>query len=423
MINLFELAKKIFPINRSLTGEGVRQTFSIFKDQVPELKIGSIASGSKVFGWTVPQEWKIDDAYVKDSRDQRVVDFKSNNLHVVGYSVPVTGKFWLKDLRQRLHTVPEIPEAIPYVTSYFQREWGFCLSETTYKSLREDEEYLIHIDSELFDGELNYADIIIPGDSKKEIVFSTYVCHPSMANNEVSGPVILMGLANYIKNLSSRRFTYRIIFAPETLGTLAYIQSNFEDLKAHTLAGFVISCVGDDGSYSLTRGRRPDSLPERIVKFVSERSGKVLKEFSWLQRGSDERQYCAPNIDLPFVTLSRSRFSDYPEYHTSLDDLEFISPEGLDGSLWWMQEIVDQLEIEEFFETTCVGEPQLGAVGLYSNLSKIGSSHESQIYLDIISLCDGTMSLREISENLNVPLDSIRAQVKILVDKGFLRPL
>lgn len=329
--SMYNLCVELFPICRSITGNGVRETLSILNSVIGgEMVVREVPSGTQVFDWSVPKEWNIRDAWIKDSKGNKILDFKDNNLHVVGYSLPVNKKVNLEELKTIIYTQPEQPDAIPYVTSYYKERYGFCMTQNQKNNLKEDN-YHIFIDSELKDGSLTYGEIIIPGDSNKEVFLSTYVCHPSMANNELSGPAVAIYLAKWLKSLPIRRYTYRIIFIPETIGSITYLSQNLEHLKKRVIAGFNISCVGDNRTFSYVASRYGNTLADKVAKNVLRFYYPEYKEYSFLKRGSDERQYNAPGVDLLVCAICRSKYGEYPEYHTSKDNLDFISPEGLAG--------------------------------------------------------------------------------------------
>ena len=328
---IYTLAETLWPINRSITGEGVRQTLKLIKTYLPDLKVMVFKSGTNVFDWTVPKEWRVNSAYIRTPSGKKICDFYKNNLHLVGYSRPYSGVLDLEELKGFLHTLPDQPNAIPYVTSYYQDRWGFCLTEEQFSSL-EDGDYEVHIDTELFDGEMNYAELKIKGKSKQEIFLSTYVCHPSMANNELSGPTVLTYLARWLLSKKDLNYSYRIIFIPETIGSIAYLSKNYIEMKRNVFAGFNISCIGDNRCYSYLPSRLGNTISDEIARHVLKWIAPDYKSYNWFDRGSDERQYCSPGIDLPIASIMRSKYGEYPEYHTSLDDLKnVVTPEGLDG--------------------------------------------------------------------------------------------
>jgi len=336
--DMHDMAKDLWPICRSITGNGARETLSYIKRQIPELAIHSIPSGTKVFDWEIPDEWIIRSAYIKDKSGKKIIDMMENNLHIVGYSEPIDEWMSLEKLNKYLYSLPDQPNAIPYITSYYERRWGFCLTHIQRQSLKQGD-YHVVIDSEIKPGVLNYADVVIPGLSKKEVMLSTYICHPSMANNELSGPIVTTMLAKWIASIENPFYTYRIIFIPETIGSIAYLSRHLQYLKDYVVAGYNITCIGDERCYSYLPSRNGKTLSDRAALHALKYVDPNFKIYTWLDRGSDERQYCSPGVDLPIATIMRSKYGKYPEYHTSLDDLSLITSDGLN----WVEEGCTQL--------------------------------------------------------------------------------
>ena len=400
---MYSLIKTLFPICRSLTGDGNRLTLKKLQEIVPELQIHEIPTGTQVFDWTVPKEWNIKDAWIKNSKGEKIIDFKNNNLHVVGYSAPIHKKVNLKELLECVYTLPEQPNLIPYVTSYYKERYGFCMSENLKKSLPEDE-YEIFIDSELKEGSLTYGDIIIKGREEKEILIDTYICHPSMANNELSGPALAISLAKWLKERKDNRYTYRFTFVPETLGAIAYLKTHIETMKKNTIAGFVLTCVGDDRTYSYIESPQADTLADKVAKNVLNYFVKDYKTYSYLERGSNERQYCAPGVNLPVCSVIRSKYGEYPEYHTSGDDLSVVSSKGLEESFQIYKKIILALESNDCYKINVLGEPQLGKRGLYPTLSSKNSANQVRNFMNFIAYLDGKNDLIDISNKINVDI-------------------
>ncbi|MFK7968379.1 MAG: DUF4910 domain-containing protein [Rickettsiaceae bacterium] len=394
---IYNWCKDLFPICRSLTGGGVRQTLNYLKTLVPELELLSVPSGTKVFDWEVPKEWNIKDAWIKDKKGRKIINFKENNLHILGYSLPIHKKLDLSELEKHLHSIPEQPNAIPYITSYYKERWGFCLAHSQRQSLLEGE-YEVFIDSSLKKGLLNYGEILLKGESDKEILLSTYVCHPSMGNNELSGITVTVAIAQWLKSIN-RKYSYRVVFAPETIGSLIYIEKHLKHLKQKLICGFVISCIGDERGYSFVNTPYGNTLADRVIEHAANLQSKGnFTKYSYLQRGSDERQYCAPNINLPVVTVCRSKFGKYAEYHTSLDDLTVVTPEGLQGGFEYLQKAILILEKNEIYKSTVLGEPHLGKSGLYPNLSTKQSSLLVSNMMNLIAYSNGENDLLKISD-------------------------
>ena len=411
---MYELCERLFPICRSITGDGVRKTLQMLVEVYGnEINIHEVPTGTKVFDWTVPKEWNIKEAYIENSKGQRVIDFKNNNLHVVGYSLPVDKFVDLQKLKSVVYTQPDQPDAIPYVTSYYKERYGFCMSQNQLDKLPEDT-YHIVIDSELKEGSLTYGEIIIPGDTKEEVFLSTYICHPSMANNELSGPAIATFLAKWLNSLAKRRYTYRIIFIPETIGAITYLNKNLQHLKEHVIAGFNLSCVGDNRTFSYVESRYGDTLADKAAKNVLSFYYPDYKTYSFLKRGSDERQYNAPGVDLPVCAICRSKYGEYPEYHTSKDNLELISPEGLLGAYEVYQQCILSLENNYSYKINVLCEPQLGKRGLYPTTSQKGTYDAVKVMIDFISYADGSNDLIDISNIIGVPVNELLTVIEKL---------
>jgi aminopeptidase-like protein len=417
--SIYSLAAKLFPICRSITGDGVRQSLRMIGDYLPGLQIFEVPTGEEAFDWVVPREWSIRDAYILDPRGEKIVDFKRSNLHVVGYSVPVDRVVSLDELQEHLHSLPDQPTAIPYVTSYYEERWGFCIADKQRKSLAPGE-YRVVIDSDLKNGSLTYGEFIIPGRLEQEVFFSTYICHPSMANNELSGPTVTTFLAKWIQS-QERKFSYRVIFIPETIGSIVYLSRNLEEMRRKVVAGFNVTCVGDDRAYSYLPSRHEESLADRVARHVLWHLHPNFVQYSYLDRGSDERQYCSPGVDLPVASVMRSKYGAYPEYHTSLDDLSLISPAGLQGAYEVLQRCVECIEADERLRVTVPCEPQLGKRGLYPTLSKKDSSAAVRQMMDLLAYADGARTLLEIADKIEVPLWDLVRTVDALKAEGLLK--
>jgi len=401
---IYQFARELFPINRSITGEGVRKTLQKISKHLPTLQIKSVPTGTKVFDWTVPKEWSVKEAYIITPSGEKICDFSKNNLHLVGYSIPFKGSVSLDELKKKLYTLQDQPDAIPYVTSYYKERWGFCITQNQYDTL-ENGTYKVVINSTLFDGELNYGELLIKGKSEEEIFLSTYICHPSMANNELSGPTVVTFLAKWLKEIGETDYSYRIIFIPETIGSITYLSRNYQDMKKKIFAGFNVSCVGDDRAYSYVPSRNGNTISDLIAKHVLKWTDPNFIEYSWLDRGSDERQYCAPGIDLPIASILRTKYGQYPEYHTSLDDLEnVVTPQGLNGGYLTIRKAIEAIERNKKYKVTVFCEPQMSKRGLYPTLSTKEGDDKVRLMMNFISFCDGQTSLLKISESLNVPI-------------------
>ena len=419
---MHELAARLFPLCRSITGNGVRATLGILKESLP-LTVHEVPSGTRVFDWTVPPEWNINSAWIRDSKGNTIVDFSNNNLHVVGYSPPVDARLSLAELQEHLHSIPEQPDAIPYVTSYYKERWGFCMAHRARKALA-DGAYQVRIDSTLAPGSLTYGELILPGKSEKEVFLSTYICHPSMANNELSGPVVTAALANWLMS-APHRYTYRIIFIPETIGSLAYLSKNLDVMKKNIIAGFNITCVGDDCAYSYLPSRSGTTRADYAALRVLRARHPDFIRYSFLERGSDERQYCSPGVDLPVVSIMRSKYGTYPEYHTSLDDLRLVTPSGLQGGLDVLKECIEWIENNPAYHAVHCGEPQLAKHGLYPTTVDSQGTIGVDIPLlqnlqNVLVYADGAHDIPTIAEICSVPEADIQSAVASLLNVGLL---
>lgn len=405
---MYALCDRLFPICRSITGNGVRETLRVLQNICPVMTLHEVPTGIQVFDWTVPKEWNIRDAWIKNSKGEKILDFAKSNLHVMGYSIPVNQKVTLEELLPLIHTQPDQPDAIPYVTSYYKERYGFCMSQLQKDALQEDI-YHIYIDSDLKDGSLTYGEILIPSTegNKDEIFLSTYVCHPSMANNELSGPAVTIYLAKWLWEKKHRRYNYRIIFIPETIGAITYLSQHLPEMKKNIRAGFNISCVGDDRTYSYVASRYGNTLADKVAKNVLSFHYPEYKQYSFLQRGSDERQYNAPGVDLPVCAVCRSKYAEYPEYHTSKDNMGLISPTGLQGAYEVYRDMIEALEYNHKYKIQCLGEPQLGKRGLYPTISQKGSSGAVRVMSNFIAYADGMNDLMDISSIIKVSVERL----------------
>ncbi len=414
--DMISWAKDLFPFARSLTGDGVRETFAYLQQINPEIAIHSFATGELAFDWTIPQEWRIRDAYIEHLESgHRFAEFSKCNLHVMGYSEPIDKILNKDELLNHIYTQKNQPELIPYVTSYYKRRFGFCMAETNKLSMP-DGQYRAVIDSELFDGEMLVGDMLIQGESDQEIMFSSYICHPSMANNELSGVVLTTALMKFVKdNFPEPKFSYRFILVPETIGSLAYMSRNLEAMKSRIVCGFNLSCVGDERSFSHVQSRYGNNLADRAL--IAALIGREnVKTYSFLERGSDERQYCAPGIDLPVAGFCRTKYGEYPEYHTNADNFDVVTTEGLRGAFDVMRDIIRAFEIGLFPLVTTKGEPQLGKRGLYPTISQKGTYSAIRTRMDFLAYADGNNSLFEIAKIIGVPLRHVLEEASLMLE-------
>jgi aminopeptidase-like protein len=412
------MATRLWPIARSITGQGVRDTLEIIKEYIPSLSIRSVPSGTQCFDWVVPEEWTIFDAFIEDESGNRIVEYSKNNLHVVAYSIPVDQWLNLEQLQLHLHSLPSQPNAIPYVTSYYERGWGFCLADEQRRSLKEGQ-YRAVIRSALGPGVLNYGELILPGETDEEILLSTYLCHPSLAN-ELSGPVVTTAIARLLRAADARRYTYRIIFVPETIGSIVYLSMHLARMKERTIAGYVINCVGDERTYSYVPSRHGDTLADFAAQHVLRHLSDDYKAYSFLDRGSDERQYCSPGIDLPVASVMRSKYAAYPEYHTSLDDLKLVTPAGLAGGFLAYARILECLEANCYPKVTVLCEPALNRHCLYPTRYTDKASPRVLTMLNVMAYADGSLSLLEIAGRIGEPMWKVLPIVAQLSEAGLL---
>jgi len=417
---IYNFACLLWPMNRSITGDGVRQTLTSIKEHIPSLNIFEVPTGMQVFDWTIPREWRVREAYILTPDGERICDFRVNNLHLVGYSVPFSGDLTLSELQDHLYSLPEQPDAIPYVTSYYKERWGFCLCLNQRESLTEGL-YKVVVDSDLFEGSLTYGEIIIQGSSQQEVFLSTYICHPSIANNELSGMVVTTFLVKWLLSQDNLKYTYRIVFIPETIGSITYLSNHYQYLKQHVVAGFNITCVGDDRAYSYLPSRNGNSISDQVSLHVLRWIDPTFKKYTWRDRGSDERQYCSPGIDLPVASIMRTKYGEYTEYHTSLDDLErVVSPSGLQGSFYALQRAIETLERNCYPQVKVLGEPQLGKRGLYPTLSTKESGQQVGLMMNLLTWSDGQHSLLDIAEECDCPIWLLYPLVDTLREHGLL---
>tara|TARA_Y100000590_G_scaffold466111_1_gene640438 strand:+ start:1074 stop:2369 length:1296 start_codon:yes stop_codon:yes gene_type:complete len=407
----YNLAKNVlFPICRSLTGKGTLKTLKIIKKEFPDLKIHTIRSQTKVFDWKIPSEWNISDAYVIDKFGTKIIDFKKNNLHLLGYSIPVNKKCNKKELLNHIYYLKKQPNAIPYTTSYYNKRWGFNITYNQKKQFdkkyKNKDKFKVIIKSELnSNGNLNYGELIIKGKSNEEILISTYVCHPSMANDQLSGPIASMCLINYFKSVKKLKKTLRFIFIPETIGSIAFLSKNLKYLKKRLIGGYALSCIGDERNHSCVFSRFENSLSDDSLKEAYKKLNiKNYKSYSFLHRGSDERQYNSPGVDLPIPLICRSKPNLYKEYHTSLDDFNLVTQKGIVGGFAVAKTAINILLEKTIPKNLVLCEPQMGKRGLYNTLSMKRKFDITRSYMDFLQYADGKNSLEKISEKINLNL-------------------
>ncbi len=415
-----QLMRELFPICRSITGNGVRKTLSIVGEHIP-LTLHEVPSGTRVLDWTVPKEWNIRDAWIKDRSGRRVVDFRANNLHVVSYSIPVHGWMPLAELKTHLFSLPEHPDWIPYRTSYYNESWGFCVAHSQLTQLNDDE-YEVCIDSTLEDGHLTYGECVVPGQSTDEVLLSCHVCHPSLCNDNLAGISLAVALVEYLQSLPHLEHTYRLLFVPGTIGSITWLARNRAHL-GNVKHGLVITCVGHGDTFTYKKSRRGNADIDRIAEHVLKNFGAAFAIQDFFPWGYDERQYCSPGFDLPVGCLMRAPHGTFPEYHTSADNLAFVDPSDLIGSLRLYRQVVDVLENNRVFENQFPeGEPQLGKRGLYTAIGGDSKAAERQLtMLWILNLTDGKHSLLDIAERAGVAFADVLATARVLEQHGLLK--
>jgi aminopeptidase-like protein len=412
------LIRDLYPTCRSITGDGFRDSLRRLSEVVP-IALTEVPTGTRVLDWTVPREWNIRDAWIADAAGRRVVDFRASNLHVVSYSVPVRARMSLASLRPKLHTLPGQPDLIPYRTAYYAEDWGFCLAQNVLDRLPEGE-YEVCIDSTLADGNLTYGEYVLPGSTTDEILISVHSCHPSLANDNLSGMAVAALLARALSQ-EPRRHTFRFLFIPGTIGSITWLATHEADVE-HIRHGLVLSCVGDPGQSTYKRSRRGNALVDRAAGHVLKQAGlHALLDF--VPYGYDERQYCSPGFDLQVGCLTRTPNGRFPEYHTSADNLDFVTAEALEDSLAKTLAIIEILEHDAaYVNLNPKGEPQLGRRGLYRNTGGASPAGFEMALLWVLNFSDGRHSLLDIAERAALPFSTIRGAAEVLRETNLLRP-
>lgn len=418
---IFSLIADIYPICRSITGNGVRQTLERIAQHIA-VRVHEVPSGTHVFDWEVPREWNIHDAYIKNQAGEKIVDFARSNLHVVSYSVPVRRKMSLNELRPHIHTLPEQPTLIPYRTSYYNENWGFCMQHRQFAELP-DEIYEVVIDSTLEAGSLTYGEYLHHGESEEEVLFSAHICHPSLANDNCSGLALLTYLARHLAGLKTK-YSYRFLYAPGTIGAITWLARN-EDQASRIKHGLVVSCVGDGGGPVYKRSRRGTALIDRAVEHVFTQFWPQSQILEFSPYGYDERQFCSPGFNLPVGLFQRSQFGQFPQYHTSADDLDFVNVENLQSSFDTIFRVIEIIETDRrFLNTQPKCEPQLGKRGLYAAIGGgKDTPRNSMAMLWILNMSDGLYSLLDIAKRSNISFSVIREAAQLLEDNGLITPI
>ena len=428
MINKYlKLGKReLFPLCRSITGYGTKQTLKIIKNEFPKLKIHRVRSGTKVFDWKIPSEWNIFEAYVLDKHNKKIIDFKKNNLHIVSYSTPIKKKIIKKKLLNHLHSIPSMPNAIPYVTSYYKKYWGFCDTNNIKKKINQEykdtDKFLVTINSKLKNnGNLEYGEYTIKGKSNEEILISTYICHPSMANNELSGIIVSMSLINYFKKFRNLKKTLKFLFIPETIGSITYLRKNLDYLKQNLIGGYNLSCIGDNRMHSCMFTKYGNSVSDLSLIEAYKKLKIKYKVHSFLERGSDERQYNSPGIDLPITSIFRTKYGEYPEYHTSLDNFDVVTKKGLQGGFLVSKTAIKILLKKIIPRSKILCEPNMGKRKLYPTLSENKIKQSTKDIMNFLTYADGKNELFTISKYIKKKYSATKKIYKLLKTKKLIK--
>tara|TARA_B100001057_G_scaffold473096_1_gene537142 strand:- start:63 stop:1361 length:1299 start_codon:yes stop_codon:yes gene_type:complete len=415
-ISMMKWAKDIFPYNRSLSGDGVRKTIKYIQENVNKrFKSKKFKSNSKYFDWIAPSEWKVTEAFIKEENGKKICDINENNLHLLGYSSKFNKTVSYNQLKKNLYFLKDKPNAVPYLTSYYKKKWGFCISYNKFKKLNKNIKYRVKVNSKHFKGFLDYAEFFIKGKSKKEILIVSYICHPSMANNELSGPLVVMALSKILK---SQKYSVRLILIPETIGAIAYIKKNFNHLKKNLIAGFNLSCVGDKGKFTLINSKESNTYADKVATRVLEKT-KKFKKYSFLKRGSNERQFGCQNLSLPFVTICRTRFGDYKEYHTSNDNLDLISEKNLKETLKQTKLIIDDIQKNKIYVKKLFCEPFFSKYKLIRSTRMKANNFERELF-DLAAYVDKNYDETELSKLLKKSKDDVVKKLQILSQKKII---
>tara|TARA_Y100000816_G_scaffold292616_1_gene289129 strand:- start:2201 stop:3511 length:1311 start_codon:yes stop_codon:yes gene_type:complete len=398
--------KNMFKICRSITGKGIKKSLFLIKKRFSNLKIKSIKSGTKVFDWKIPPEWNIEEAYIIDKDHNKIIDFRNSNLHIMNYSKPLKTILKRDDLLKKIYSLPNQPDAIPYVTSYYRKNWGFCCTDKTKKKIlnqyKKDDLFRVEIISSFNNkGSLNYGELYLPGKSEQEILISTYLCHPSMANNELSGPIVSMSLIEYFSKKKLEK-SLRFLFIPETIGSIAWISKNLNYIREKIIGGYNLSCIGDNKNHSFVESKINNSIFDKVLTKNYQKKKIKFKRYSFLKRGSDERQFNSPGVDLPMVTVCRSKFGEYKEYHTSLDNFSLVNVEGLLGGFKIVKSSIEEIFKLKIPKSKVICEPHLSKYNLYDSINFKNNKNYSMNLLNFLQYADGTKSIKEISKVINL---------------------
>lgn len=413
---------KLWPICRSITGNGLRESLKILQEIIP-LKLHEVATGTKVLDWAIPKEWNINEAYIITPSGEKICDYKINNLHVVNYSIPVNKSISFEELKPHLYFKEELSEAIPYVTSYYKENWGFCISFNQYKKLSKEGKYHVFIDSKLEPGSLTYGDLVLPGKSKKEVLFTSYLCHPSMANNELSGPLTLAFLYTLIAKIKNRKYTYRFVLAPETIGAIAYLEKHGDTLKENVFAGCILTCCGDKGKISYKKSSAAYSLGDEIICNSLQKKYGIPTIYEFDPIGSDERQYGSPGYRLPIGTFMRTKFHDFKEYHTSLDNKSFFSIKSIKENIDFLADWIKKIENFRFFKrTNPFGEPNMGKRNLYQDLAnKQNMPEKLTLRMRLLNFSDGIYPISTFIKRYNYSEIMVEKEIQLLTENNLIK--
>ena len=412
---------RLWPLFRSITGDGVRRTHDVLSELLPLERI-EIPSGTEVFDWTVPPEWVVREAYLVAPDGRRLLDIRDNNLHLVNYSAPFRGRVGKRELEEHLYSRPDLPDAIPYVTSYYARRWGFCIADRDRRQLPEGE-YEVVIDTDFIEGSLTISEAVLAGETSREILISTYTCHPSLANNELSGPLVAAFLYRQLAAADRRRLTYRFVFLPETIGSIAYLSIRGDHLRSNLVAGYVVTCVGDPGPFTFKRSRRGNSIADRAACYCL-KAWPQTRYVDFFPTGSDERQYCSPGFNLPVGCIMRTMYGEYPEYHSSLDNKSLMSFAGMRQTIDLYAQACRLIDRNRcYVSLSPYGEPQLGKRGLYPTIGGQAGKESIQALLWLLNYSDGEHDLLEIAERSGIPFETLADAADRCVAERLLRPV
>jgi aminopeptidase-like protein len=423
-MNIYNDMSNLYPMCRSITGKGIEDTLKYIQKRIP-IDIEYVPTGTEAFDWKVPKEWNIKDAWIKNSKGEKIVDIKDHYLHVLNYSIPINKKISLAELKKHLYTLSNFPDWIPYRTTYYQENWGFCMKHNDFLKL-EDEEYEVFIDSTLEDGNLCYGELLIKGESEKEILISSYCCHPQQCNDSLSGTVFALHLVEYLLK-QKNYYSYRFVFIPETIGAIIYVSKNLDIMKKNIIGGYTLTCLGDEGDFTYLKTRKENQMIDKITLHLLEKSGLNYKVREYYTCGSDERQYNYPGVDLNIGSLMKTKYGEFDEYHTSGDNLNFVTPNGLNDSYNFYLKCIELIENNHIYVNTKICEPQLGKHGLYNMVggrtksNNIFEKIDPQHFRRILYYLDGNNDLISISNILNIELQLIYKIIKILLDKKLIK--